>query len=94
MKLDKLKSLTPGDIVVITKVDEGITKYFNYQMGNELIFVSFNAENHFNLGDKEIVNFTRVSEGVKYISHFSYDIRNYIELKSDIREKKLKELGI
>lgn len=43
MTLEELKSLREEEeVVVITKVDEKITKYHNYQVGDELMFYQFN----------------------------------------------------
>lgn len=88
MTLDELKSLREGEVVVITKVDERITEYHNYQVGDELVFYQFN-------GDINHVDFIRTSGEYKAVSHFSYEICHYIERKVKLeRDNKLKELGI
>ena len=85
MTLDELKTLREGDVVVFTKVDERITEYHNYQVGDELLFIDINSD---------VVNFVRKGE-VPVIAHFSYEFCQYIERKIKIeRENKLKELGI
>lgn len=88
MTLDELKSLREGEFVVITKVDEKISKYYNYRVGDELIFYQFNDDiNH--------IDFIRISGEYRYVSHFSYRICHYIERKVNLeRDNKLKELGI
>ena len=85
MTLEELKGLRHGEIVVITKVDEMITEYFNYVVGNELLFIDINGD---------LVNFVRKGE-VPVIAHFSYEFCHYIERKIKIeRENKLISLGI
>jgi hypothetical protein len=88
MTLDELKGLRQGEVVVITKVDEKITEYHNYQVGDEVLFMEFDSHN----GD--VVNFLRTGD-VPVISHFSYEICHYIERKIKLeRDKKLSNLGI
>ena len=88
MALDELKGLRQGEVVVITKVDEKITEYHNYQVGDEVLFMEFDSHN----GD--VVNFLRTGD-VPVISHFSYEICHYIERKIKLeRDKKLSNLGI
>ena len=85
MTLEELKGLRHGEIVVITKVDDKITEYHNYQVDDELLFIDINGD---------VVNFVRKGE-VPVIAHFSYEFCHYIERKIKIeRENKLKELGI
>ena len=88
MTLDELKSLIKGEAVVIVKVDERITEYHNYQVGDELVFYQFNDDiNH--------VDFVRTSGEYAAVSHFSYEICHYIERKVKLeRDKKLSTLGI
>jgi hypothetical protein len=83
MTLDELKSLREGEVVVLTKVDERITEYHNFSVGDEMIF--------YRLYEYGQVDFLR---NLITISHFSYEICDYIERRSQIRENKLKELGI
>ena len=88
MTLEELKSLTFGEVVVFTKVDERITEYHNYQIGDEFTFMEFDSHN----GD--VVNFVRKGD-IPTISHFSYEICHYIERKIKLeRDKKLSNLGI
>lgn len=85
MTLEELKGLRHSEIIVITKVDDKITEYHNYQVGDELLFIDINGD---------VVNFVRKGE-VPVIAHFSYEFCHYIERKIKIeRENKLKELGI
>ena len=87
MTLDELKTLREGEVVVITKVDERITEYHNYRVGDELMFYEFNDDiNH--------VDFVRSGEYAA-VAHFSYEICHYIERKIQLeRDSKLNELGI
>ena len=86
MTLEELKGLTQGEVVVLTKVDERITEYHNFAVGDEMIFSKFYDDS---IG---YVDFLRNSIT---ISHFSYEICNYIERKVKLeRENKLKEIGI
>jgi len=88
MTLDELKGLRQGEVVVLTKVDERITEYHNYKVGDEIIFMEFDSHN----GD--VVNFLRTGN-IPVISHFSYEICHYIERKIKLeRNKKLSNLGI
>jgi hypothetical protein len=88
MTLDELKGLRQGEVVVLTKVDERITEYHNYKVGDEIIFMEFDSHN----GD--VVNFLRTGD-IPVISHFSYEICHYIERKIKLeRNKKLSNLGI
>lgn len=96
MTLEDLKGLRQGEVVVLTKVDEKITEYHNYQIGDELIFTEVLTDEH----DRDVVNFIR-RNGDKsqiddpVIAHFSYEICDYIESKVLLeRDKKLNELGI
>jgi hypothetical protein len=84
MTLEELKGLTQGEVVVLTKVDERITEYHNFQIGDEMMFSQF--------GNDGVVDFFRKSI---IISHFSYEICHYIERKIVLeRDKKLNNLGI
>ena len=86
MTLEELKGLTQGEVVVLTKVDERITEYHNFAVGDEIIFSKFYDDS---IG---YVDFLRNSIT---ISHFSYEICNYIERKVKLeRENKLNRLGI
>ena len=93
MTFEELKSLRQGEVVVFTKVDERITEYHNYQVGDEVLFMEFDSHN----GD--VVNFLRTGDRwlkqIPVISHFSYEICHYIERKVLLeRDKKLNNLGI
>ena len=44
MTLEELKGLTQGEVVVLTKVDERITEYYNHQVGDELVFYKFSDD--------------------------------------------------
>ena len=84
MTLEELKSLRGGEVVVFTKVDERITEYHNFQIGDEMVFSQF--------GHDGVVDFFRKTI---IISHFSYEICHYIERKVLLeRDNKLNELGI
>jgi len=84
MTLEELKGLTQGEVVVLTKVDELITEYHNFQIGDEMVFSQFDLDG--------VVDFFRSSIT---ISHFSYEICHYIERKIVLeRDKKLNNLGI
>ena len=88
MTFEELKSLRGGEVVVFTKVDERITEYHNYQVGDEVLFMEFDSHN----GD--VVNFLRTGD-IPVISHFSYEVCHYIERKVQLeRDNKLNELGI
>jgi hypothetical protein len=85
MTLEELKSLRQGEKVIFTKVDSEIRKYYNHEVGNEMIFLDLDE-------GLQVANFMRNSVT---ISHFSYDICNYIERKTTlIRNEKLNQLGI
>ena len=84
MTLEELKSLRHSEIVVFTKVDEKITEYHNFQIGDEMVFSQFNLDG--------VVDFFRNSIT---ISHFSYEVCHYIERKVLLeRDNKLNSLGI
>ena len=88
MTLEELMSLRQGEVVVFTKVDERICEYHNHQIGDEMTFTEFDSHN----GD--VVNFFRKGD-IPVISHFSYEICNYIERKTQLeRDNKLNDLGI
>lgn len=94
MTLEELKSLQPGDVVVITKIDEYLnngTTSKDYYVGEEMTFLIWN----------EWVDFLRSSKADKslkqlgIIAHFSEGVCDYIERKVKlVRERKLDELGI
>ncbi len=86
MKLEELKSLRQGEVVVFTKVDERICEYHNHQVGDEMTFLEIKDTD-----GVDVVNFLRNSYT---ISHFSYEICHYIESKSKLREEKLNSIGI
>jgi hypothetical protein len=84
MTLEELKSLRGGEVVVFTKVDERITEYHNFQIGDEMMFSQFNLDG--------VVDFFRSSIT---ISHFSYEICHYIERKVLLeRDRKLNDILI
>ena len=87
MTLEELKVLTQGEVVVFTKVDEKIKEYHNHQVGDELVFLKFSKD--------LIVGTCDFLRNSTTISHFSYDICDYIERKVKLeRERKLNKLGI
>lgn len=101
MTLEELKGLRHSEIVVFTKVDEKITDYHEYQVGDELEFMDiYTIDKH----GRDVVNFVRRGKGLldpsstsldTVIAHFSYDICDYIERKVQLeRDNKLKEIGI
>jgi hypothetical protein len=89
MTLEELKTLKPGEVVVITKIDKNInssgyngTLYKNYEVGEELTFIS----------NDYWVDFYRTSN---IICHFTEKVCDYIERKTILqRNNKLIELGI
>ena len=98
MTLEELKTLREGEVVVLTKVDERITEYHHYQIGDELVFDKFNDESGDDFGIGQI-DFLRTSSSdgqyVWVVSHFSYEICHYIERKVKLeRDNKLNDLGI
>ena len=85
MTLEELEGLRQGEVVVLTKIDELITEYHNFRVGDEMIFYKL-------YDDSCRVDFLRNSNT---ISHFSYEICDYIERKVQLeRDNKLKEIGI
>jgi hypothetical protein len=93
MTFEELKSLREGEVVVFIKVDEMITDYHEYEVGDELDFMNiFTVYKH----GRDVVNFYRKVPGkMGMITHFSYSICDYIERKVKIeRDNKLNELGI
>ena len=92
MTLEELKSLRPGDVVVITKVDEYLnngTTSKDYYVGEEMTFLIWNVW----------VDFLKHSNPNKpgqlgIIAHFSEGVCDYIEVKAELRNRKLTELGI
>ena len=88
MTLEELKTLREGEVVVLTKVDERITEYHNYQVGDELSFYQFDS-------NTDHVDFVRTSGEYAAVTHFSYEICHYIERKIELeRNNKLNSLGI
>ena len=93
MTLDDLESLRPGEVVVITKVNEMITDYHEYAIGDELEFMSiYTMDKH----GRDVVNFYRKVPGeMGVIAHFSYSICDYIERKILLeRDRKLNDILI
>ena len=87
MTLDELKGLRQGEVVVITKVDERLTEYFNFRVGDEMVFHKFS--------DDVIVNKVDFLRNSTTISHFSYEVCDYIERKIKLeRDNKLSSIGI
>ena len=94
MTWEELKSLQPGDVVVITKIDEHLnngTTSKDYYVGEEMTFLVWN----------EWVDFLRPAKAYKSlkqlgtIAHFAEGVCDYIEIKVKLeRERKLTELGI
>ncbi len=94
MTLDELKTLREGEVVVFTKVDERITEYHNYRIGDELVFYRF-SDDMTPFGEPSQIDFVRTSGEYMAVSHFSYEICNYIERKVKLeRDSKLNELGL
>jgi len=91
MTKEELKSLTPGEVVVITKLDKYICHHYQYKIGDRLIFSSASSD---------IVNLIRViaiSTSAEQLLHlnFNYGVCDYIVREKEwIRNKKLDELGI
>ena len=101
MTLDELKSLRKGEVVVITKVDEVITEFNNYQVDDELTFISINLPHaHYTGAVKFARKLTDEEENnnpgaTGIIVHFSYEFCHYIERKVILeRDRKLNEIGI
>ena len=89
MTLDELKTLRECEVVVLTKVDERITEYHNFKIGDELVFYKLYDD----ITGK--VEFVRTSGEYAAVSHFSYEICDYIERKVKLeRNNKLNSLGI
>jgi len=89
MSLEELKGLSQGEVVVITKVDDNIKSFYDYVIGDEMTFLNFWSN-----GGTGEVNFLRIGDQPR-ISHFSYDICDYIERKVVLeRNNKLNILGI
>ena len=92
MTWEELKSLQPGDVVVITKVDEHLnngTTSKDYYAGEEMTFLIWN----------EWVDFLRHNNPNKpgqlgTIAHFAEGVCDYIEIRSELRDRKLTELGV
>lgn len=93
MTFEELKSLRGGEVVVFTKVDEMITDYHEYEVGDELEFMDIYTMNKHG---RDVVNFySKVPGELGVIAHFSYSICDYIERKVLLeRDNKLNELGI
>ena len=93
MTLDELESLRPGEVVVFTKVNEMITDYHEYEVGDELEFMGiYTMDKH----GRDVVNFYRKVPGeMGVIAHFSYSICDYIERKILLeRDRKLSDILI
>ena len=93
MTLDELESLRPGEVVVFTKVNEMITDYHEYEVGDELEFMGiYTMDKH----GRDVVNFYRKFPGeMGVIAHFSYSICDYIERKVLLeRDRKLNDILI
>jgi hypothetical protein len=93
MTLEELKSLRPGEVVVFTKVNEMITDYHEYEVGDELEFMGiYTMDKH----GRDVVNFHRKVPGeMGVIAHFSYSICDYIERKVLLeRDRKLNDILI
>ena len=90
MTLEELKSLQPGDVVVITKIDEYLnngTTSKDYYVGEEMTFLVCDRWYDF-LRHKSL-------KQLGTIAHFSHGVSEYIERKVKlVRERKLNELGI
>jgi hypothetical protein len=93
MTLEELKSLRFEEVVVFTKVDKLMTKYHEYEVGDELEFMDIYTVNKHG---RDMVNFYRRVPGeMGVIAHFSYSVCDYIERKVLLeRDKKLNNLGI
>jgi hypothetical protein len=93
MTLEELKSLRFEEVVVFTKVDKLMTKYHEYEVGDELEFMDIYTEDQHG---RNVVNFYRRVPGeMGVIAHFSYSVCDYIERKVLLeRDKKLNNLGI
>lgn len=93
MTLEELKSLSFEEVVVFTKVNELITDYHEYEVGDELQFINiYTIDQH----GRDVANFYRKVPGeMGVIAHFSYSVCDYIERKVLLeRDKKLNSLGI
>lgn len=93
MTLEELKSLSFEEVVVFTKVNELITDYHEYEVGDELEFMNIYTEDQHG---RDVANFYRKVPGeMGVIAHFSYSVCDYIERKIKLeRDKKLNILGI
>jgi hypothetical protein len=93
MTLEELKSLRFEEVVIFTKVDKLMTKYHEYEVGDELEFMDIYTVNKHG---RDMVNFYRRVPGeMGVIAHFSYSVCDYIERKVLLeRDKKLNNLGI
>lgn len=93
MTWEELKSLQPGDVVVITKVDEHLnndTTSKDYYVGEEMTFLSCDRWYDF-------LRHSKVDKPGRSgtISHFAHGVSDYIERKVKlVRERKLTDLGI
>jgi hypothetical protein len=94
MTLEELKSLQPGDVVVITKVDEYLNNSItskDYYVGEEMTFLVWNEWVDFLIPSKTDKSLKQLGT----IYHFRHGVCDYIERKVKLeREKKLTELGI
>jgi hypothetical protein len=94
MTLEELKSLQPGDVVVITKIDENLnngTTSKDYYVGEEMTFLVCDRWYDFLRPSKADKSLKQLGT----IAHFSHGVSEYIERKVKlVRERKLNELGI
>lgn len=110
MTLDELKSLRPGEVVIFTK-RYGTIQFQDAvscsSVGDEMTFLEIEDADKIGASG-DVVNFLRNSSpdpslktrdrALRHrgtILHFSYEICNYIERKTQLeRDNKLEELGI
>ena len=93
MTLEELKSLSFEEVVVFTKVNELITDYHEYEVGDELQFINiYTIDQH----GRDVANFYRKVPGeMGVIAHFSYSVCDYIERKVLLeRDRKLNDILI
>lgn len=102
MTLEELKSLQPGDVVVITKVDRHLnndTTSKDYYLGEEMTFLScdrcYDFLRHSKVDKPGLTVFHLQYHRSGTISHFAHGVSDYIERKVKlVRERKLTDLGI
>lgn len=89
MTLEELKTLKPGEVVVITKIDGYInneTTSKDYYVGEEMTFWSLDTWFNF---------YRPYRDSIGRISHFGPGVCDYIERKVQlVRNNKLNKLGI